>query len=680
MRMRLHVLLFLLPAVLAHNIATAKPLILHVATNGNDAWSGRVAAPSVSGQDGPLRTPAAALRAARLARQDAAQVADGITIFFRDGRHELIEPITLTPDDSGAGAEKPFVLAAFPGERPVLSGGRQLTGWKPVADQPGRWQLEVTEVREGRWYFRQLFVNGRRQQRARTPNSDFYRIQGPSPQDKPVKLHFKAGEIRKEWANDGDVEVIAMLAWSDIRMQIRSVDASNHVATLSGNPRPSNKENNARYYIENASDALDQPGEWHLNRRTGVVTYWAEPADDMTAAEVIAPLLEELLVMQGDFQGRRPVRHVVLRGLTFSHTDWTLPPEGYADTQAAIATRGDLLAEGAVECVIEDCTFTHLAGYGIELGRGCQRVRVVGNEMFDLGGGGIRIGDTNNKPSSFEANHGHIVTDNHIHHGGLIYPPAVGVFVLQSGTNRIAHNHIHHLYYTAISAGWNWGYQETPCRENVIEFNHLHDIGQGRLSDMGGIYTLGIQHGTVIRNNLIHDVSAFTYGGWGLYTDEGSTGIVLENNVVHHCKSAGFHQHYGRDNIVRNNIFAFNHEVQLMRTRAEPHSSFQFTNNVVCFDSGTLLGSNWSNDNYLMDRNLYWDTRAGAAESMKFSNASWGEWRARGHDTNSLIADPLFVDPRTFDLRLQPTSPALSLGFRPIDLSKVGVRPKSARQ
>jgi parallel beta-helix repeat protein len=300
--------------------------------------------------------------------------------------------------------------------------------------------------------------------------------------------------------------------------------------------------------------------------------------------------------------------------------------------------------------------------------------------MFDLGAGGIRVGVPDKRGDDFEQNHGHAITDNHIYNGGIVYPPAVGVFILQSGRNRVAHNHIHDLYYTAISVGWNWGYQETPCRENVIEYNHLHDIGKALLSDMGAVYTLGIQHGTVIRNNLIHDVSAFTYGGWGLYPDEGSTGIVLENNVVYRCKNAGFHQHYGRDNLVRNNIFALNLENQVMRTRAEPHLSFLFTNNIVYFDSGNLLGSNWSNDNYRMGGNVYYDTRVGARpEAMRFAGATWAEWQARGHDVNSVIADPLFADPAKYDFALRPGSPALKLGFQPIDLSRVGVRPAAQR-
>ena len=672
----LSALSFLLTLALADH-AAAEPLKLHVAPGGNDQWSGRQAAPSADGKEGPMATVAAALKAARAAR-DASP--DGVTILLRGGVHQLDEPLVLTPADSGLSAKRPLTITAFASEKPVLSGGRRIAGWKPVEGKPNLWQAEVSSVREGKWYFRQLFIDGQRKQRARTPNEGFFRIQGASPQDKPVKLKFKPGEIKPEWAGSGDVEVIALLAWADFRMQIRAVDAAAGVATLSGEARPSNREDNAKYYIENAPDGLDQPGEWYLDRKTGIVTYWAQPGEDPSRAEVIAPRLPHLLRIEGDLAAKKPVEHLVLRGLTFSHTDWELDEHGYADTQAAIATHGDIRAEGAVDCLIEDCVFTRLAGYALELGRGCQRCRVVGNEMSDLGAGGIRLGEQEKRSDAFDQCHSHIVTDNHIYNGGIIYPPAVGVFILQSGQNRIAHNHIHDLFYTAVSVGWNWGYQETPCHDNLVEFNHLHDLGKSLLSDMGAVYTLGIQKGTIIRNNLIHDVNSFTYGGWGLYPDEGSTGILLENNVVYRTKSAGFHQHYGRDNIVRNNIFAFGKESQLMRTREEPHTSFIFTNNIVYFDSGNLLGSNWSNDNYIIDHNLYFDARPGTtSDSIRFSGASLADWRKRGHDTTSVIADPLFEAPAQFDFRLKKDSPALKLGFKPIDLTTVGVRKKSER-
>ncbi len=173
-------------------------------------------------------------------------------------------------------------------------------------------------MREGKWYFRSLFVNGRRAQRARTPNDGFFRIEGDSPAEQPARLRFHPGDIQPQWALAGDVEVVALLAWADFRMFIRAVDQTNHIATLSTNPRPSNREKNARYSIENAPDALDAPGEWYLDRKTGVLSYIARSGEDLTEAEVIAPRLEELVVLQGDLAAKRPVEHLTLRGLTFS--------------------------------------------------------------------------------------------------------------------------------------------------------------------------------------------------------------------------------------------------------------------------------------------------------------------------------------------------------------------------
>jgi len=589
---------------------------------------------------------------------------DSVTIEI-SGIHRLARPLVLTEADSN--------LTLTSKGNAELSGGCVISNWRRVAGSE-LWETEIPEARDGQWIFRQLFVNGERRQRARTPNEGFFRIQGPSPQDKPIKLKFKRGDIKKEWADDGEVEVIGLINWADFRMQIRSVDEANLVATLAGDPRPSNREDNAKYYIENAPDALDSAGEWYLNRKSGVLRYWPKAGEDMTKVEVIAPLLHQLISIHGNAETKKAAEKITLRGLKFSHTDYTLGTNGVADTQAAVAIRGDILFEFANDCMIENCVLAHFGGYGIEAGSGAKNIKVRRCEIVDMGGGGVRIGETSKRNEPFDENHSNVVTDSHLHQLGRVFAPAVGVFILQSGTNLVSHNEINDLFYTAVSVGWNWGYQETPCRRNVVEDNHMHDIGQGILSDMGAVYTLGIQRGTIIRNNLIHDVKAAVYGGWGLYTDEGSSDILLENNVVYRCKHAGFHQHYGRDNVIRNNIFALNTEHQLMRSREEDHNSFTFEKNIVYYNSGDLLGSTWSNDHFTLDRNVYFDARPNASVEKMFKGGSFADWQKRGHDTNSVVADPQFENVAKLDFRLKPTSPALKLGFKPIDLSTVGPR------
>ena len=605
--------------------------------------------------DGPLKTPQAALEQARALRRAGAH--DTITIQLRAGSYELAETLVLTPEDSD------LVFEAAPGERVVLSGGRPIRGW--TKGERNVWTARV----DGR-SFHELFVSGRRAQRARTPNEGFFRAEGLSPIDKRYRLKFRGEDIRKSWAGT-DAEAVVLLAWAYVRMPITAVDEAAHVATLAGDPRPSNREDNARYWIENTPDALDARGEWYLDRARGVVSYKPLEGENLPAEEIVAPALTQLVRLEGAPETGKFVRRVTFRGLQFSFTDWSMGPGGIADTQAASFAAAAFDATGAEDCRIEHCQFSRLGEYAISFGRGSKRNHVVANEIFDIGAGGVKIGETTQRENEAEQNCDNFVTDNHIHNLGHVAPSAIGVWVVQSSRNTVAHNHIHDLPYSAISVGWTWGYGPNQSKANHVEYNHLHDIGKDMLSDMGAIYTLGVQPGTVIGHNLIHHVQSFTYGGWGIYPDEGSSNMLIEDNVVYACKSAGFHQHYGRENIVRNNIFAFNRESQLMRSRAEPHVTFTFENNIVYFDDGRLLLANWKDDGFRMDRNVYWDTRG---LTPRFSNWSWEEWRARGKDLNSVIADPLFVNAANGDFRLRADSPALKLGFRPIDLSSVGPR------
>ena len=186
---------------------------------------------------------------------------------------------------------------------------------------------------------------------------------------------------------------------------------------------------------------------------------------------------------------------------------------------------------------------------------------------------------------------------------------------------------------------------------------------------MGGIYTLGNQPGTIIRNNVFHDIAGLRYGGWGIYFDEGSTDILAENNLVYRTTHGGFHQHYGEDNIVRNNIFAFGRDAQIQRTRVEDHLSFTFEQNIVYWDEGKLLAGDWSK-NVAFDHNIYW--HVGGDAGVKFGKQSWEAWRKGGLDAHSQFVDPGFVDPATRRLHNGGRFTKSAADFTPFDVKTVG--------
>jgi hypothetical protein len=181
--------------------------------------------------------------------------------------------------------------------------------------------------------------------------------------------------------------------------------------------------------------------------------------------------------------------------------------------------------------------------------------------------------------------------------------------------------------------GWSWGYAPTRAHHNRILRNHIRDIGHGVLSDMGGVYTLGVSPGTVVEGNLIHDITSHDYGGWGLYTDEGSTGIVMRNNLVFRTTSGGFHQHYGRDNVIENNVLAAARDWQLQRTKVEEHTSFVFRRNIVWWNSpAPLVRGDWTKG-LETDHNCYWN----AAGPVRFpGQVKLADRQAAGQDEGSI--------------------------------------------
>jgi hypothetical protein len=667
--------------------SSAEPLKVFVAPGGNDTSSGMLDAPNSEGTDGPLATITAARDLVRKTKALGA-LDEGAIVEIRGGTYHVTEPIHFSLEDSGADAGE-IVYRAYAGEQPVVHGGRVIGGWR---DEGKFWTAEIPEVADGTWSFSGLWVNGERRQPARTPNaanpwgdhppdSDYFRTVGPviekDADGKDVKsatkFYYNPDEF-KPWESLDDALVVVFHSWATSLLRVNYLDQENNVVEFTGPARWhfGYWQPDQRYYVEHLFEALDQPGEWYLNRKTGKLFYIPMPGEDMASAEVVAPVAQQLLTMEGVPWENKYVEHLRFEGLDFMYTEFPIAPEGLSDAQAEVTVNAAVQTIGARNCTFERCNVKHVGNYGVWFRSGSQRNTLRACEIYDMGAGGVRIGEGGSPKTEGQTASHNVVDNNFIHDGGRVLRAAVGVWIGRSSFNEITHNEICDFRYTGVSVGWSWGYDASSANNNHIDYNHIHHIGLGQLNDMGGIYTLGVSPGTTLTGNVIHDVWSHPrlYGGWGLYTDEGSSEILLSSNLVYNVRTGTFHQHYGRDNRVVNNILAYSATPQIVRSREEDHNSFFFERNIVYFNNGSLLGSTWKNGNWTADNNVYWDT---SGQELVFAGRSWDEWQAEGFDKNSIIADPMFVDAEHGDFRLKESSPALAVGFESFDFSKAGL-------
>ena len=354
---------------------------LHVAPDGNDAWSGKPERPNAAGTDGPLATLAGARDAVRRLKAQG-PLQEAVHVSVAAGTYPLSETLVFEPQDSGT-SQAPIVYQAAGATRPIFTGGRTIRGFAPTAG--GQWKVHLPEVEAGKWYFEDLYVNGRRATRARSPNEFYYYVRDKAgPVVNPAtgkrellpKRSFRADpkdialltSLPKERLNDA--LVVTYLAWSNSVSRVAAVDSQTGTVLLTGDACWDFQRNfeqwgpRLRFHIENVKAALDAPGEWFLDR-SGDLFYIPLPGEDLAKAEVIAPVATEHVRMAGDPQAGRYVEHLTLKGLSFRHARCPVPPQGHNNGQAAVDMPSTITADGTRHVTLEDDEVAHLGGHAI---------------------------------------------------------------------------------------------------------------------------------------------------------------------------------------------------------------------------------------------------------------------------------------------------------------------------
>jgi len=709
----------------------AGPGVFFVASQGRDTWSGTLAEPNATGTDGPFATPARARDAVgELKAKSKGKTPASIQVFVRGGKYFFNEPLSFTSSDSGTQAS-PVVYAAYPGEKPILSGGRKITGWQPYKDKI--LQAFIPEGKEAKWKFRQLFLDGKRQVRARAPNVDpenpvyggWAFVESPAEPENTIAFKYKGGTFPTHWAKPAhaEVNVFPGTNWHNDIIPIESLDQERRIIRLARHTRrgvdawpglrPASNQppvaswwNMAspftagnRFYVENVLEELDRPGEWCWDSDEGTLYFWP-PVERISEAEVVVPRLNCLLDLHG-------AAHLTISGFTFTETtggDNQHPPggDGYGPMFpiAGLAYCGDAVhLQDASFCIVENNRIVNVGGNGVYLEGHAYRNVIRRNEICHVGANGIGLlGNEEKYPLNNR------ISGNHIHHVGVIDKFSSGVFLGVSGGNLVEHNLIEDVPHHAVNLGNN------GFRRNFVEYNDIRRAAQ-ELSETAAVNCwmefsgpqakIAPRAGHVIRYNRIADmqgssgkegeVDKGTILTIAVFLDNDTSNTLVYGNVVIRCP-IGISIHGGYGNQVENNIFA-QCSVPIWHCPYDLSDLWQsqyVARNILYFtepedparrQSVPFYIDGWSEKEItLHDNNLLFNVHGGeypVCSDYQGSvpwrrRLSFVQWQHLGFDAHSLIADPLFVDPLHDDYRLQPESPAFKLGFQAIDFAIVG--------
>ena len=535
----------------------------------------------------PKATLTSALRQAReWRRTEDNRIQGGITIYMEGGTYAFYEPVFIRPEDSGT-KESPTIIRSVGDEKVILSGGISINGWKK---QGKVWVADVPVFNGRPLDFRQLWVNGKKAVRARDVE-DFEKMNRIcSVDEKNEILYVPAVSIRRLIDNKGNLkakyaEMVLHQMWCVANLRIRSVEVQGDSAAIRFHqpesriqfehpwPRPmvTTDGHNSAFYLTNARELQDVPGEWYHDMDARKVYYYPREGEKMQEAEVIVPAVETLVRVEGTLD--RPVCHIRFEKITFSYTTWMRPSEkGHVPLQAGMYLTDGYLIEpkmqrnylnhpldnqgwlgrpaSAVRVVaarqidFERCRFEHLGSTGLDYEEAVQGGVVRGCLFRDIAGNGLLVGSFS--PAAHEthlpydpADRREVCTQQQINN---CYFTEIGnedwgclaIAAGYVGDVNIEHNEISEVPYSGISLGWGWTQTVNCMRNNRVHANLIHHYAK-HMYDVAGIYTLGSQPKSYVTENCVHSIYKPGYvhdpNHWFyLYTDEGSSFITVRDN------------------------------------------------------------------------------------------------------------------------------------------------------
>ncbi len=651
--------------------AAASPIALYVSPAGNDAWSGALAEPNAAKSDGPFATPERARDAVRALRKKGLPDG-GVVVTLRAGCYERTTPWELSADDSGTQAS-PVVYRAAAGEEVVISGGRRITGFKPVTDpavlarldEAARGKVLQADLRaqgiadlggvnENRLDF---YFAGKRMTLARWPNEGFVKIVdlvGGNPVDvrgtkgdRNGKFMYE-GDRPRRWVGEPEpwVHGYWFWDWSDQRHQVESIDVEKKIISVAPPYHHYGYRKGQWFYALNLLPEIDSPGEWYLDRETGILYFW--PPSAIEEGRPTVSLASELVNV-------KDASHVTLEKVTLD---------------AARGTAVTISDGSHVE--IAGCTFRNLGAWAVRVSGG-QDHNVQSCDIYQVGGGGISLSGGDRKSL---AGCGHEAVNNHIHDYGQwnrMYQPAIAI----NGVGiRVAHNLIHDAPHMAISFGGN---------DHTIELNEIHHVCF-ESNDAGAIYAGRdwTMRGTVIRHNFMHHVTGFENRGCvGVYLDDMFCGTTIFGNVFYDVTRAAFIGG-GRDNTVENNIFVDCKPALHIDARAMGWAAPSVPTTMVSRLKAMPYQNPLWRERYPRLTNILDDDPPAPKGNLVARNVSFGgKWdgvykQAQPYvvyQDNLVDEDPRFVDAAGMNFHLKPDSPVFQRvpGFQKIPFEKIGL-------